>query len=321
MIFFFHVFFIVFLSPVSEICRHLQKLFLGMEEENVIMVTNAKREVATQLDKQKVNHFRHNFSLVMDYGHFVRLGNIRMGQTYRTSEVCLLFATAGEAEIVFNGTAYCMRKGSVVVGPEQSTLKVLSTSGDFNARAMAFRRKHIDDYGVVQHSTLYMTLNETECRVMESNFRLLDDLCYLPETVTSPLEYACHAMTDYLYSLYMERNHVVMNNSKPQILFSEFLHLASVHAVKEKQVSFYAEKMGLSTGYLSTIVTKYGNKNAKEWISYFVTQEAKRQLAIMDKDLREISRDLGFKNPSQFGTFFKKETGMTPGEYRNSQAV
>ncbi len=297
------------------------KTFLGMEKENVIMVTNAKREVATRLDKQKVNHFRHNFSLVMDYGHFVRLGNIRMGQTYRTSEVCLLFATAGKAEIVFNGTTYCMRNGSVVVGPEQSTLKVISTSGDFNARAMAFRRKHIDDYGVVQHSTLYMTLNETECRVMESHFRLLDDLCYLPETVTSPLEYACHAMTDYLYSLYMERNHVVMNNSKPQILFSEFLHLASVHAVKEKQVSFYAKKMGLSTGYLSTIVTKYGNRNAKEWISYFVTQEAKRQLAIMEKDLKEISRDLGFKNPSQFGTFFKKHTGQTPMEYRDSQTV
>ncbi|MBQ2489206.1 MAG: AraC family transcriptional regulator [Bacteroidales bacterium] len=36
---------------------------------------------------------------------------------------------------------------------------------------------------------------------------------------------------------------------------------------------------------------------------------------------KEIATRTGFKNLSSFSRFFKKQTGMTPGEYRDSQGV
>jgi transcriptional regulator GlxA family with amidase domain len=38
-------------------------------------------------------------------------------------------------------------------------------------------------------------------------------------------------------------------------------------------------------------------------------------------NLEKIAVALGFCNATQFGTFFRKQTGMTPMEYRNGKEI
>ena len=49
--------------------------------------------------------------------------------------------------------------------------------------------------------------------------------------------------------------------------------------------------------------------------------EAEVVLKGSDEKMDKIAEMLGFHNAAQFGTFFKKETGMTPGEYRNGKVI
>jgi len=44
--------------------------------------------------------------------------------------------------------------------------------------------------------------------------------------------------------------------------------------------------------------------------------EAKRLLFHANNSLKEIAFDLGFSDASYFNRFFKRETGVTPAEYR-----
>ena len=41
-------------------------------------------------------------------------------------------------------------------------------------------------------------------------------------------------------------------------------------------------------------------------------------LSWAQKNIQEISNDFGFPNASYFGTFFKKQMGMSPQQYRKS---
>ena len=46
--------------------------------------------------------------------------------------------------------------------------------------------------------------------------------------------------------------------------------------------------------------------------------EAKLMLSASNQSVKEISYSLNFENPDYFPIFFKKRTGLTPGEYRNA---
>lgn len=57
-------------------------------------------------------------------------------------------------------------------------------------------------------------------------------------------------------------------------------------------------------------------KPASEWISKAVITEVKVLLKDTDKPISEISDILNFPTDSFFCRFFKKETGVTPTQYR-----
>jgi AraC-like DNA-binding protein len=52
-----------------------------------------------------------------------------------------------------------------------------------------------------------------------------------------------------------------------------------------------------------------------------VTLEAKRLLAYSDLPVAAIGHQLGFTEPTNFGRFFVRETGLTPGEFRLSETI
>jgi len=73
--------------------------------------------------------------------------------------------------------------------------------------------------------------------------------------------------------------------------------------------------------YLGALVKACSGRSAKEWINHIVAREAKLLLKGADEKVEKVAEMLGFRNPAQFGTFFKKENGMTPMEYRNGKGI
>lgn len=92
-------------------------------------------------------------------------------------------------------------------------------------------------------------------------------------------------------------------------LFHRFVALVHEHCAQEREVSFYADKLCISTRYLSTIVRSVAHSSAKEFIDRSVMLEIKMMLQSTDLSVQEIAYRLRFPDQSYLGRFFKKHAG------------
>ncbi len=99
-------------------------------------------------------------------------------------------------------------------------------------------------------------------------------------------------------------------------IFNHFLQLISEQVQKRQRVSFYAERLNISSKYLSSISKKVSGKAPMRWITESVMQDCYELLKESDLTVKEISNRLGFPNSSFFGQYFREEAGVTPMTYR-----
>jgi AraC-like DNA-binding protein len=88
-----------------------------------------------------------------------------------------------------------------------------------------------------------------------------------------------------------------------------------------RRVEDYAERLGCSVRTLTRACLAATGRSAKQVIDDRVTLEAKRLLAHSDLPVASIGSKLGFTEPTNFGRFFMREVGVTPGEFRISATV
>ncbi|MBR6655942.1 MAG: helix-turn-helix transcriptional regulator [Alistipes sp.] len=100
--------------------------------------------------------------------------------------------------------------------------------------------------------------------------------------------------------------------------FEKLMSLLSEHYREERGVEFYAEKMHISSKHLSRVIRSYTGRSVHQWIDEFVALEIKNLLKYSNMSIQQISYFLNFPNPSFMGQYFKRITGMTPGEYKKS---
>lgn len=95
----------------------------------------------------------------------------------------------------------------------------------------------------------------------------------------------------------------------------------SDHFREKIKVSSIAEYVGYSPEYLSTKFKRITGKNLPQYINEKKIIEAKRQLALSDYPISDISNNLAFTSQSYFHKIFKKYVGVTPLKYRKSNKV
>jgi AraC-like DNA-binding protein len=86
--------------------------------------------------------------------------------------------------------------------------------------------------------------------------------------------------------------------------------------VVHRRVEDYAELMGCSVRTLTRACLAATGGSAKQLIDERVALEAKRLLATTDVPVADVGRRLGFDEPTNFGRFFAREVGQTPGAFR-----
>ena len=106
------------------------------------------------------------------------------------------------------------------------------------------------------------------------------------------------------------------NRSREQTIFDRFLQLVTQHCAEHHQIGYYAEHMCLTERYLSTVIRQTSGTTAKDWIDRALITRIKIELRHTDKSSAQIAEEMHFANPSFFSKYFRRITGMTPGEYR-----
>jgi len=99
-----------------------------------------------------------------------------------------------------------------------------------------------------------------------------------------------------------------------------FIQLAYFRKVMEcGSVTQAARQLCITPKYLTTLIKRISGKSVSEWIDSYVILEAKTLLKYSNMSVQEIAYYLNFPNQSFFGSYFKRNTGMSPSQYKAKQ--
>lgn len=110
----------------------------------------------------------------------------------------------------------------------------------------------------------------------------------------------------------------IISKSVKQEKVHEFEKLIDKYFETKKHPSEYAELMCISPNYLNKICKEETGQTAGDLIRKRITIEAQRLLHYTNFTVKEIADKLGFENISYFVTFFKKQTKVTPEQFRKN---
>ncbi len=91
------------------------------------------------------------------------------------------------------------------------------------------------------------------------------------------------------------------------------LRFKTAHSTTE-----YAYQLNISPNALSKLVKKHYKKTFKELITERIIIEAKRELYLTKKTIKEIAYLVGYNDEYYFSRLFKKYTGISPDIYRKT---
>lgn len=100
-------------------------------------------------------------------------------------------------------------------------------------------------------------------------------------------------------------------------LVNDFIGLINRHYASHHDVVFYADKLNITSNYLNIITKKNSGISAKEQINIQIIIVVKALLDTTDLSVKQISERLHYDDPSYLCRIFRKQTGMSPLQYRN----
>ena len=240
--------------------------------------------------------------------------------------------TEGETSVSFNLHEFRLKKDSMFIFTPKNILQVNSQQY-FKADVIAIspdfmRRINIDIKNMmplflkfVENPTLALTPEES--RSMRGMIAQIERETRGPEThfsfdiVSGLIAATIYKVGDIMYH-YLAEHPEGQNNShnRAEEYFKQFTHLLGEHFREERSVGFYARQLCITPKYLTTLIKRISGQSVSEWIDNYVILEAKTLLKYSTMSMQEIAYYLNFPNQSFFGSYFKRNTGMSPSQYK-----
>lgn len=240
--------------------------------------------------------------------------------------------TEGSTVLSFNMQEYRLQKNDLFLYIPKNIVQVQS-SENFRSHVIAITSDFIQRLNIdtTRMMPLYLQfaahpalpLSDQECRTLRSFFTLIDHQTRMPDApfiaevlgglVTALLYKVGCTLQSYLEAHPQEQT---VTQNRAETYFRQFVFLLGEHFKTERSVGFYARKLCITPKYLTTLIRRISNKTVSEWIDSYVILEAKTLLKYSDMSIQEIAYALNFPNQSFFGSYFKRNTGMSPTRYK-----
>ena len=240
--------------------------------------------------------------------------------------------TEGETSVSFNLHEFKLKKDSIFIFTPKNVLQVNSQQY-FKADVIAIspdfmRRINIDIKNMMPLFLKFvenpaLTLTPEESRSMRGMIAQIERETRGPEThfsfdiVSGLIAAMIYKVGDIMYH-YLAEHPEGQNNShnRAEEYFKQFTHLLGEHFREERSVGFYARQLCITPKYLTTLIKRISGQSVSEWIDNYVILEAKTLLKYSTMSIQEIAYYLNFPNQSFFGSYFKRNTGMSPSQYK-----
>lgn len=109
-----------------------------------------------------------------------------------------------------------------------------------------------------------------------------------------------------------------MDNSEEPFILQKLKDSIESHYKTKHTASDYSELLNVSSNTLTKISKIHFNKTLTNLISERIVIEAKRELYLTSKPIKQIAFELGFKDEYYFSRFFKANAEISPKYYRDT---
>lgn len=240
---------------------------------------------------------------------------VKVGQPYRLVEGRILWITEGCAEFELTLEQSHIKKGDIILLPPESIIELKSCSEDFNMMGIIYKESIPVNNDILIHAA------EEDWHETLGLANMLWDIAHrtpFRQEMVSHLVSSIISDIQYINRAEQELN-PVKRISRREEIFGKFKKLVNDNCCQHRNISYYADRLALTPHYLSTLVMKMSGRSVMYWVNRATLIQAKVLLKSNDMLICEVADRLNFPSQSAFGLFFKRETGMTPGEYQKAE--
>lgn len=266
---------------------------------------------------------------VLTYGAILicRKGKAMLNVNYKDWELC-----EGAVITLFPNDVVELKVDGDFKSPqtENGDCKSPQTANSFQAEILKYNPSLLREASLQLERTVYSSLREDRCRqdtpvvtnIINGMFSLLKVYFDQSECTCISQLVLCQLKAFFIgFHEYLQRNPQYrpdeVKSYRVRELFNRFMMLLEKDYKISRDVNYYAEKLNISSKYLTNIVSQVTGHTPKTIIDQYVILQLKMHLKRTTQSIKEMAWEFHFADVSFFCRYFKKHTGLTPQQIRS----
>ena len=244
---------------------------------------------------------------------------------------CYTFTLVTEGWLVmnYNGSEIQLTKGDLYIYSPGLSVTILSISQDYRSYCLmvdehtTLETPSVRDMvsmaylPIVQLSEPKLSLPQETAALLESRMREIINYLHSDNTYKQQVLRMLYAI--FLLDLQNAQDRIIVQRHVPQRIeeiFIGFNRLLPLHFVEHHDIGFYADRLHITSDYLSRVVKRVTGRTVIDYINQMLLMEASFLLHTSKLSIAQIGQRLNFADAPSFTKFFSRLKGMTPKEYR-----
>ena len=256
------------------------------------------------------------------------LGVIRtdIEEEYLAHLLCL----GGTCKFVFNAKEFELHPGDLSIVRRRSMIEKIRPANDFSCKIIYAKPGFIElstpqsNYATKGQLSLFnnpiVHLTPEQQIVCKRDFDILEQRIkdtehrFYRETLINAMQTAILDFFDFHARFYGENDISTQNAS----IMNRFLTMLEAGEYREhREVTYYADRLCVTSKYLSEVSKKASGYAANYWINRYTILDISRQLRNKSLTFVQISDMFGFSSPAYFSRYVQQNLGVKPSDYRD----
>lgn len=241
-----------------------------------------------------------------------------------------VYCDKGSCSVVFNERLFTINAGDCAIFTITKLVCDIEPSKDFEATCIYVSENYIalanpyNSYQIKGTISLFnnpvIWLDDKRRRICKKDFIHVEDRLnnkehhFYQEALQSAL---CSLFIDYFdFHYHINRNEKHISPSQADIIQRFFTMLEQGEYKQHREVSYYADKLFITSKHLSQICKTVSGFSANYWINRFTSIELQRHLKDSSLTLTQIADLFNFSSLSYFSKYSTKFLKQSPSDYR-----
>lgn len=237
----------------------------------------------------------------------------------------------GSFDFTFEDRPFTLSAHCAMIVRVQRLLENFKPSPDFSAKCIYVKPSYVEyctprsNYGIKGSLSLFqnpiMRLNNEQFERLNMDFRYMeyrynqDDHRFQDDIMYCCTQALFLDFYDFRASEHNDEKEPVSEQTA-SIIGRFFTLLNEGNYIKHREVTWYADKLFVTSKYLSEVCKSVSGKGANYWINRYATIHIRRLLRERDKSFTQIADMFEFSSPAYFSRFVQKNLGVSPSTFR-----